>query len=220
MCSVVPNLGWPTPPPEGPPSIPRAPVQPGPNQSLQGAAAPAAAGVHRLPMPMLMPMLTNTHTRATTHSLFLFLTPSFLPSLFLDLLCRSTTPSQRRTSPFAPHRRKLARGRLDCLRSFIWHTYRHTQSWFQLSQSLVDPKPRLLVTLFCSQPKSIIIILPPESGLAARHSPVPVHEQRKIISPPIPLRNFHATPQSTNSHYSSRSEAIRLRTSNVPRKTE
>lgn len=65
VCSVVPNLDRPTPPPEGPPSIPQAPVQPspGPTKSLQVQLA--AAGVHRLPIPM--PMLT--HQRSFIHTL-------------------------------------------------------------------------------------------------------------------------------------------------------
>lgn len=73
----------------GPPLHPTgpSPAQPGPNQRLQVPS--------RLQVYIACPCSPTLNTHATTHSLFLSLTPSFLPSLFLDLLCRSATPSLR-----------------------------------------------------------------------------------------------------------------------------
>lgn len=159
--------------------------------------------------------LLSTHAR--THSLFLSFTPSFLPSLFIDLLCGSTTPSQRRLT-FAPP--TVASWREEDLTVFVPSfgippIFR--RGWLELSQSFADPKLRLLVILFC-----FAIQVDNHNPAAWTRISSPTCDRPylcKIISPRIPPREFHTTPQISEQSLLFRSEASRFSTLNVRRKT-
>lgn len=87
MCApylVVANLDRPTPPPEGTPSIPQAPVQPGPNQSLQVQVRCGCSCSCRC--TSLAPAHTHAHAHQQSFIQTLLRTASF---------CLSLLPSSR-----------------------------------------------------------------------------------------------------------------------------
>lgn len=213
VCSVVPNLGRPTPPPEGPPPSHRPQSSPARAQP-KAAGAVAPAGVHRLPM------LTNTQY-SRYYAQPLSVSHSFLPPVSLF-----RPPLQVGHSFFAaphPSQPTVASWREEDLTVFVPSfgipTLTRRDCSNPASHLRTPSSDCLSLLTVCNQPP-IIIILPPGSGLAPRHSSVPRSRPCKIIPTAIPLRRFHTTPQSTNSHYFSKSETGRLPTSNVPRHTD
>lgn len=139
----------------GPPSIPRAPVeQPsaGPTRACRCGCSCRCRCASLVAHAPCLRSPTVIHTHATTHSLFQSLTPSFLPSLFLDLLCRSTTPSQRHLNPSQP---TVASWREEDLTVFVPSFGIPTCTCSNLASHLRTPKLRLLVTPFCLRSKIV-----------------------------------------------------------------
>lgn len=157
---------------------------------------------------------TVIHTDATTHSLFLSLTPSFLPSLFLDL-CRLITPSQRHLTLRNPLSQA---GEREDLTVFV-PSFGIPGDRFEFSHSLADPKLRLLLVIpFFLQLK--VDNHNPATWIWARISSLACARPYtcKIIPPTHSSAQFpHDAPSQQNSHYFSTSEASRIPTSNVPR---